>query len=79
MILACSGDSNVGQRSNQAAVELTLEGFGKMFCLAKIGGHLSGFEFLQGRSRVLRPVYPCHLKETVTMLLVYPDPSFGHI
>ncbi|MEJ5365262.1 MAG: putative zinc-binding protein [Desulfosoma sp.] len=43
MILACSGGSNVGQLSNQAAVELTVEGFGKMFCLAGIGGHLSGF------------------------------------
>ena len=42
MILPCSGESNVGQLSNQAAVELTQEGFGKMFCLAGIGGHLSG-------------------------------------
>lgn len=43
MILACSGGSNVGQLSNRAAVELTQEGLGKMFCLAGIGGHLSGF------------------------------------
>ncbi len=43
MILACSGGSNVGQLTNQAAVELSQEGFGKMFCLAGIGGHLSGF------------------------------------
>lgn len=43
MILACSGASNVGQLSNQAAIELTGEGFGKMFCLAGIGGKLSGF------------------------------------
>lgn len=43
MILACSGGSNVGQLTNQAAVELTQEGFGKMFCLAGIGAHLSGF------------------------------------
>ena len=43
MILACSGGSNVGQLSNQAAVELTKEGFGKMFCLAGVGGHLGGF------------------------------------
>ena len=43
MILACSGGPNVGQLSNQAAVELTQEGFGKMYCLAGIGGHLSGF------------------------------------
>jgi uncharacterized metal-binding protein len=33
----------VGQLSNQAAVELTREGFGKMFCLAGIGGQLGGF------------------------------------
>jgi uncharacterized metal-binding protein len=37
------GGSNVGQLSNQAAVELTQEGFGKLFCLAGIGAHLSGF------------------------------------
>ena len=43
MILTCSGGSNVGQLSNQAAVELTQEGVGKMFCLAGIGGQLSGF------------------------------------
>jgi len=43
MILACSGGSNVGQLSNRAAVELTQEGFGKMFCLAGIGAQLSGF------------------------------------
>lgn len=43
MILACSGASNVGQVSNQVAVELTREGLGKMFCLAGIGAHLNGF------------------------------------
>ena len=43
MILACSGGSNVGQLANQAAVELTQDGFGKFFCLAGIGAHLSGF------------------------------------
>ncbi len=43
MILACSGGSNVGQLANQAAVELTQEGFGKLSCLAGVGAHLSGF------------------------------------
>ncbi|SFN07292.1 putative zinc-binding protein [Thermodesulforhabdus norvegica] len=43
MILACSGGSNVGQLTNQVAIELTQEGFGKMFCLAGIGGEISGF------------------------------------
>ena len=43
MILSCSGGSNVGQLSNQAAVELTQEGFGRLYCLAGIGGRLSAF------------------------------------
>lgn len=43
MILACSGGSNVGQATNQAAVELTREGAGKMFCLVGVGAGLSGF------------------------------------
>jgi len=33
----------VGQLTNQTAVELTREGFGKMFCLAGIGAKLKGF------------------------------------
>ena len=43
MILVCAGGSNVGQLSNQAAVELTQEGFGRLFCLAGVGAHLDGF------------------------------------
>jgi len=42
LILACSGGSNVGQLTNQAAVELTREGRGKMFCLAGLGGDIAG-------------------------------------
>jgi hypothetical protein len=52
MILACSGGSNVGQLSNQAAIELTQEGFCKLSCLAGVGAHLSGF--VQCRRRRLR-------------------------
>jgi uncharacterized metal-binding protein len=43
MILACGGGSDVGQLSNQAAVELTLEGFGKLSCLAAVGARLPAF------------------------------------
>ena len=43
MLLSCSGGSNVGQLSNQAAIELTQEGFGKFYCLAGIGARLAGF------------------------------------
>lgn len=43
MILSCSGASREGRLSNQAAVELTGEGFGVMFCLAGIATGKSGF------------------------------------
>ncbi len=43
LILACSGASNLGQLANQAAVELTREGFGKMSCLAAVGAHIDHF------------------------------------
>jgi len=42
LIFPCSGGSNVGQIANQAGVKLTQEGMGRFFCLAGIGGHVSG-------------------------------------
>jgi len=43
LIFSCSGGSNVGQIANQAAVELTKKKWGKMFCLAGVGGHIESF------------------------------------
>ena len=42
LIFACSGAADVGQVADQAARNLTAEGTGKMFCLAGIGGRVSG-------------------------------------
>ncbi len=42
LIFCCAGSSNVGQIANQAAVRLAQEGVGRYFCLAGIGGHVSG-------------------------------------
>jgi uncharacterized metal-binding protein len=42
LIFSCSGSSNVGQVANLAALKLTQDGVGRMFCLAGIGGHVSG-------------------------------------
>ncbi len=41
LVFSCAGGSNVGQIANQAAVELTKMGHGKIYCLAGIGGHVS--------------------------------------
>lgn len=42
LIFACSGAADVGAIADQAARQLTQEGVGKMFCLAGIGGRVSG-------------------------------------
>ena len=42
LIFACSGAADVGHLADLAARQLTAEGAGKMFCLAGIGGRVSG-------------------------------------
>jgi uncharacterized metal-binding protein len=42
LVFACSGAADVGKISDQAARALTAAGVGKMFCLAGIGGRVSG-------------------------------------
>ena len=54
LIFACSGGSNVGQISNDAAKKLDQEGVGKFFCLAGVGGGISGIvASSQGADRVV--------------------------
>ena len=42
LIFACSGAADVGAIADQVARRLTKEGCGKMFCLAGVGGRVSG-------------------------------------
>ena len=42
LIFSCSGAADVGGLSDQAARRMTKEGIGRMFCLAGIGGGVSG-------------------------------------
>lgn len=42
LVFSCSGSSNVGQIANLAALKLTQDGVGRMYCLSGIGGHVSG-------------------------------------
>ncbi|OHB66947.1 MAG: zinc-binding protein [Planctomycetes bacterium RBG_13_63_9] len=42
LIFACSGAADVGQIADLAARKLTADGAGKMFCLAGVGGRVSG-------------------------------------
>jgi len=40
LIFACSGAADVGEISDRAARKMSKDGFGKMFCLAGIGGRV---------------------------------------
>jgi len=42
LIFACSGAADVGAIADQAARKMTKDGTGKMFCMAGIGGRVSG-------------------------------------
>jgi uncharacterized metal-binding protein len=42
LIFACSGAADVGEIADRAARKLTKDNIGKMFCLAGIGGRISG-------------------------------------
>lgn len=42
LVFACSGGADVGALADQTARKLTADGVAKMFCLAGIGGRVSG-------------------------------------
>ena len=54
LILACSGASNVGQITNEVAKKLDTDKQGRFFCLAGVGGHISGMvASVEGSDKVL--------------------------
>jgi uncharacterized metal-binding protein len=59
LIFPCSGGSNVGQIANQAGVKLTQDGMGRFFCLAGIGGHVSGMIESTKAGKVLVAIDGC--------------------
>jgi len=59
LIFPCSGGSNVGQIANQAGVKLAQDGVGRFFCLAGIGGHVSGMIESTKAGKVLVAIDGC--------------------
>jgi uncharacterized metal-binding protein len=53
-VMACSGGSNVGQMTNEVAKRLDQAGLAKFFCMAGVGGQVSGIiESVKGSDKVL--------------------------
>lgn len=61
LIFACSGASDVGAVADQAARKLTRDGVGKMFCLAGIGGRVSGIMKTTEAARAILAIDGCPL------------------
>ena len=78
MLLACSGGSNVGQLSNRAAVELTQEGFGKMYCLAGIGAQLKSFVQSAKDVPVIAAIDGCAVGCAKAILKNADIPNYNH-
>lgn len=61
LIFACSGAADVGLISDLAARRLTAEGAGKMFCLAGVGGRVSGIVASTQAARAILAIDGCQL------------------
>lgn len=61
LIFPCSGAADVGQVADLAARKLSAEGAGKMFCLAGIGGRVSGIVATTQSAAAILAIDGCHL------------------
>jgi len=61
LIFSCSGAADVGQITDLAARRLMAEGAGKMFCLAGIGGRVSGIMATTEAARAILAIDGCPL------------------
>lgn len=79
LTLNCSGGSNVGQRANRAAVELTREGVGKIYGLAAVGAHVEKFVGTARRSAQEVNIDGCQMACTQKPRQHLQTPSAYHL
>jgi len=76
IILACSGASNVGQISNEAAKVLTNLGQGKMYCAVGVGAGLENFVKTTREAEACVAIDGCPVacvKKTLENVQIEPD------
>ena len=79
LIFACSGAADVGAIADQAARKLTREGKGKMFCLAGIGGRVSGIMKSTESAEAILAIDGCPLNCVKACLEVAGFTNFKHL
>ncbi len=78
LIFACSGAVDVGAVADQAARRLSSEGVGKMFCLAGIGGRVSGIMKTTEAASMILAIDGCGLDCVRHTLLAAGFTKFEH-
>ena len=79
LIFACSGAADVGQIADLAARRLAAEGAGKMFCLAGVGGRVSGIMTTTEAAAAILAIDGCPLDCARKTLEEAGFSKFGHL
>lgn len=79
LIFACSGAADVGEIADNTARKLTADGAGKMFCLAGIGGNVSGIVASTEAASAILAIDGCSVNCTKKTLEQAGFTNFSHI
>lgn len=79
LIFSCSGGADVGALADQAARKMTQDGVGRMFCLAGIGGRVSGIVKTTEAAQAILAIDGCPLNCTKKCLEEAGFSVFEHL
>jgi uncharacterized metal-binding protein len=79
LIFACSGAADVGAIADQAARKLTRDSAGKMYCLAGVGGRVSGIMKSTEAASAILAIDGCPLDCAKHTLLQAGFTKFEHL
>lgn len=79
LVFACSGAADVGKIADLAARELSSQGRAKMFCLAGIGGRVSGIMATTAAAAAILAVDGCPLDCAANCLKEAGFAGFEHL
>ena len=79
LIFACSGAADVGAVADRAARKMTMDGAGRMFCLAGVGGRVSGIMKTTEAAEAVLAIDGCPLNCVKSCLEQAGFAEFSHL
>ena len=79
LIFSCSGAADVGEIADRAARKLNREGTGKMFCMAGLGGRISGILKTTESAQAILAIDGCPLNCVKSSLEQAGFKTFRHL